>query len=390
MQAVILAGGFGTRLSHVVKDVPKPMAPIAGVPFLEYLYRELTGQGFDDFVFLTGHMADVIENHFREYGNVRFVHEDHPLGTGGALLNAWDLLESEFLLLNGDTFFDADFSLLYKYKAQHIKEPSILMALRFSEDVGRYGFVEFDENYSVESFIEKGALPTTQADGFINAGAYLIDKEILNTLHEAFHGEMLSLETDLFPLFIRNKSFRCLPLGGAFIDIGIPDDYKRAQKLIPETLKRERKPALFIDKDGTLIEDSGYVHGKEIVPVMSTLDLVREYRDKGFRLVIITNQAGVAKGKFTEQDFIDNINSVLSFYEENGIRFDGYEYCLYHENAVIVKYRKKSYARKPWPGMILKAAERLSIDLENSVMVGDNKEVDTIRLPYLRSVILDK
>jgi len=390
MQAVILAGGFGTRLSHVVKDVPKPMAPIAGVPFLEYLYRELSGQGFDDFVFLTGYKADVIESHFREYGNVRFLREDHPLGTGGALLNAWDLLQSEFLLLNGDTFFDADFSLLYKYKAQHIKEPSILMALRFSEDVRRYGFVEFDDDCRVKSFVEKGALPASQADGFINAGAYLIDKEILNSLYETFHGEMLSLETDLFPLFIRNKVFRCLPLGGAFIDIGIPDDYRRAQTLIPETLKKERRPALFIDKDGTLIEDSGYVHGKDIVPVMSTLELVRQYKEKGFRLVIITNQAGVAKGKFREQDFLDNINAVLSFYEENGIRFDDWECCYYHENAVIEKYRKKSFARKPWPGMILKAAEKLPVDLGNSVMVGDNKDVDTIRLPYLRSVILDK
>lgn len=390
MQAVILAGGFGTRLSHVVKDVPKPMAPIAGVPFLEYLYRELAGQGFDDFVFLTGHMADVIEDRFRDYGNVRFLREDHPLGTGGALLNAWDLLDSEFLLINGDTFFDADYSLLCKYKVKQIKKPSILMALRFSEDVGRYGFVEFDEDYRVESFIEKGELPPSQADGFINAGAYLIDKEILKSIHESFHGQMISLETELFPFFIRNKMFRCLPLGGAFIDIGIPDDYKRAQALIPETLRKDRRPALFIDKDGTLIEDSGYVHGKNIVPVMSTLELVREYRDKGFRLVIITNQAGVAKGKFTEQDFLDNISAVLSFYEEHGISFDGYEYCLYHENAIIENYRRKSYARKPWPGMILKAAERLSIDLGNSVMVGDCKEVDTIRLPYIRSVILDK
>lgn len=390
MQAVILAGGFGTRLSHVVKDVPKPMAPIAGVPFLEYLYRELSGQGFDDFVFLTGHMADVIENHFRAYGNVRFLREDHPLGTGGALLNAWDLLDTEFLLVNGDTFFDADFTLLYKYKAQQIKEPSILMALRFSGDVGRYGFVEFDDNYRVESFIEKGALPPAQADGFINAGAYLIDREILKGVHDSFHGQMNSIETELFPLFIKDKVFRCLPLGGAFIDIGIPDDYRRAQTLIPDTLKKERRPALFIDKDGTLIEDSGYVHGKDIVPVMSTLELVRQYKEKGFRLVIITNQAGVAKGKFREQDFLDNINAVLSFYEENGIRFDDWECCYYHENAVIEKYRKKSFARKPWPGMILKAAEKLPVDLGNSVMVGDNKDVDTIRLPYLRSVILDK
>ena len=112
MQAVILAGGFGTRLSHIVTDVPKPMAPISDKPFLDYLISTLKKQGFNSFVFLTGHKADVIEEHYKNLENAIFVREEKALGTGGAILNAFKYLNDEFFVINGDTFFDIDFSLL--------------------------------------------------------------------------------------------------------------------------------------------------------------------------------------------------------------------------------------------------------------------------------------
>ena len=390
MQAVILAGGFGTRLSHVVKDVPKPMAPIADVPFLDYLYHQLSDQGFDDFIMLTGYKAEVIENYFSRFNNVRFIHEDHPLGTGGALLNAYEHLDHQFLLLNGDTFFDADFSLLLKYKKEQIKAPTILMALRYSEDLSRYGFVSIDREYNVQAFIEKGQLPENQIDGYINAGTYLIDKAILTRYYDQFHDQQISLETELFPQFIADHLFKAIPLGGFFIDIGIPEDYKRAQTLIPRAIKQQKKPTLFIDKDGTLIEDHGYVHGKNIEPIASTIQIVKDYYDKGYQLVMITNQAGVAKGKFIEKEMHENIEATLNFYKSQNLCFDHVEYCTYCEEATIELYKKKSYARKPEPGMILRACEVLPIDLSRSVMIGDNAKVDHILLPYLRSIIIEK
>lgn len=389
MQAVILAGGFGTRLAHVVKDVPKPMAPINDLPFLDYLYHQLLKQGFDDFLLLTGYKSEIIENYFKNYDHVRCLRETTPLGTAGALLNALDFLDDQFLLLNGDTFFDADYSLLYEYKRKYISTPSILMALRFSDDFNRYGFVEFDENYNVYGFTEKGNLPAYQIDGFINAGAYLIDKGILDRYRSSNNILPLSLEIDLFPMFIQDQILKALPLGGFFIDIGIPEDYERAQKLIPLTISNTKKPTLFIDKDGTLIEDTGYVHGKNIVPIESTLELVKSYHEKGYLIVIISNQAGIAKNKFKEQDLLDNIAAVQKYYSVHGIKFDGVEVCSYCEDAVLEEYKFKSYARKPQPGMILRACEKLPIDLTKSVMIGDNCQVDRILLPYLHSMIIE-
>ena len=161
MQAVILAGGFGTRLSHVVKDVPKPMAPIRDIPFLKYQYDYLVSRGFDSFVLLTGYKSNVIEDYFRDYSNVVCIREETPLGTAGALLNAYEHLEPEFLLLNGDTFFSADFSLLYDCKKRIASGPSAMLALKYTENIDRYGFVEISGEYRVERFIEKG-LPDGQ------------------------------------------------------------------------------------------------------------------------------------------------------------------------------------------------------------------------------------
>jgi D-glycero-alpha-D-manno-heptose 1-phosphate guanylyltransferase len=106
MQAVILAGGFGTRLSHVVSDVPKPMAPINNKPFLEYIVNTLKQHNFKDFIFLTGYKSEIIENHFRDLDNVKFIREEKALGTGGAILNAYKYLQDDFFVINGDTFFD--------------------------------------------------------------------------------------------------------------------------------------------------------------------------------------------------------------------------------------------------------------------------------------------
>ena len=153
-QAVILSGGFGTRLSHVISDVPKPMAPIQNIPFLEYIVQTLKQQGFDHFIFLTGYKSECIENYFKYLKNAIFVKEEKALGTGGAILNAFNNLQDEFFLINGDTFFDIDYSLLEDFG----KNKPITIALRYTNDVNRYGFVETDDDFLVKSFIEKGQL----------------------------------------------------------------------------------------------------------------------------------------------------------------------------------------------------------------------------------------
>lgn len=386
-QAVVLVGGFGTRLSHVVKDVPKPMAPISGTPFLKYLYDQLSEQGITNFVFLTGYKADIIEKYFSSYSNITFIRETMPLGTGGALLNAYNELEDDFLLVNGDTFFDVDLSLLDDFS----KDKPLTIALRYTDNISRYGFVELadPQHYKIKSFIEKGKLPKNCIDGYINGGLYKVKKEILSSYAINFTQKQISFESDIVPKLINEGLVYGLPLGGLFIDIGIPDDYYFAQQIIPQKIKEQSRPALFLDKDGTIIIDKGYTHGPKIELINNTKLMIKEYKKRGYFIVIITNQAGIAKDKFTLKDMRANIDSILECYKKENLSFDGYEYCPYHEDAVNEEFKFKSLARKPDPGMILKVCEKLRIDLKNSVMVGDNSEVDKIRLPYLSCIIVE-
>lgn len=383
-QAVILSGGYGTRLSHVVSDVPKPMAPIKNLPLLEYVIKTLKQQNFESFVFLTGYKSEFVEDYFKNLENVSFIKEESALGTGGAILNAYEELSDEFFVINGDTFFDIDYSILENFG----KHSPCTIALRYTDNIERYGFVEISDDFKIKSFTEKGKFPKNKIDGYINGGIYYIHKSALRTYFENFNGKFISLETEIFPELLKKQELSGLPVGGCFIDIGVPDDYFRAQNLIPDWIKKESKPALFIDKDGTLIENTEYPHGKNFIIIESTAEIVKSYKDKGFYIIMVTNQAGIAKNKFTFQQMHECIDGIKEFYIKKGINFDDVEFCPYHKDGIIKEYSYDTLLRKPNPGMILTACEKLKIDLGKSVMLGDNHEIDNIKLPYLKCNIL--
>lgn len=383
-QAVILAGGFGTRLSHIVHDVPKPMAPVNEIPFLKYIYEILIKQGFDEFIFLTGYKAEIIEDYFKNYQNITFIKEDQPLGTGGALLNAYDCLDEEFCVINGDTFFDIDYDIFYEFSKN--KDASI--ALRFTNNISRYGFVDINSDFLINKFIEKGELPEKQIDGYINGGIYYFKKSVLESFYKTFNNNFISMENQIFPELIKQKRLYGLPVGGFFIDIGIPEDYCSAQSLIPEWISKDAKPALFVDKDGTLIVNTEYPHGRNIQIIDNTVSIVKEYAQKGYLIIMVTNQAGIAKDKFDFTGMKENINAIEEYYNKLGIKFDGVEYCPYHIDGIIKEYAKISLRRKPSPGMLLAASEKFKIDFRNSVMIGDNHKIDNINLPYLNCIIV--
>ncbi|GAB6189631.1 HAD-IIIA family hydrolase [Marinitoga arctica] len=385
-QAVILAGGLGTRLKSVVKDIPKPMAPINDIPFLEYIIKILKENGFKKILLLTGYKSEIIENYF-ENGNkfgikIEYSKEKEPVGTGGAIFNAWKKIDDEFILINGDTFFDIQYEILFDFIKE--KKSESLIALRFSENISRYGFVNINEDYKIMEFIEKGHFPENRVDGYINGGIYYLKKEIIEKYYKKYKEKKVSIEKEIFPELIKEKKLYGLPTGGKFIDIGIPEDYKKAQKIIPLWIKKERKPALFIDRDGTIIKDSGYVHGTNLEFIEKTFNIIKQAKEENKYVIIITNQAGIAKGKFTEKESIKTTKYIIEYYKRNGVKIDGYYYCPYHSEGIIEKYKKYSLLRKPNPGMLLKACEDYRINIKNSIMIGDNDKVDNIELYYLK------
>ncbi len=225
--AVILAGGLGTRLRDAVADRPKVLAEINGRPFLAYLLDHLADAGIRRVVICTGYMADSVQhafgNSFREM-ELRYSREEQPLGTGGALRLALPLITSDpALVMNGDSSCDVDLALFAKHHTE--SGASVSLVLTQVEDVSRYGVVDTDTNGAVTSFIEKGA---RQGAGLINAGIYLMARNIIHSIPE---GNNVSLEREIFPLQI-GHGLSGFFQPSRFIDIGIPSDYHAASAFL--------------------------------------------------------------------------------------------------------------------------------------------------------------
>jgi D-glycero-alpha-D-manno-heptose 1-phosphate guanylyltransferase len=226
VRAFVLCGGLGTRLRSVLSDRPKSMALIGGVPFLQLLLQRLKSQGVQEIVLGTGYQAKQIEDFFRSGENLGlrlfYSREDEPLGTGGALKLAEPLLSDPVAVLNGDSYVEWSLAAMLDFFARN--EATIVMVLQAVPDVSRYGSVTIDSDGRVTEFVEKG---TRSGAGLINAGVYLLQKEIVTALAS---GTAISLEIDVFPRLLAGKVYG-LVSSGLFIDIGIPADLQRAQSL---------------------------------------------------------------------------------------------------------------------------------------------------------------
>lgn len=231
MQAILLVGGFGTRLKHIVSDVPKPMAPIAGRPFLAYLFDYLIGHGVDEVVLSVHHMPEKISDYFGDHYQgipVHYALEEAPLGTGGAIRYAMEKLQPSqpILALNGDSLVMLDHAAMYQ---QHLaNNAGLTLALRHVPDRSRYGTVVVEDGIITE-FTAAGSPEA----GLINAGVYVLNPDIFEgyDLPQSF-----SIEHDFFGKHTAALQAQYVPVADYFIDIGVPDDYARAQVELPRKL----------------------------------------------------------------------------------------------------------------------------------------------------------
>jgi len=223
MEAIILAGGFGTRLRLIVPGLPKPMAPIAGRPFLEILLSSLARKGIRRVILALGYKADMIVRHFStSFAGMAldYVVEDSPLGTGGAVRLAMEkAVYDHVFVFNGDTYLDLEIPEVERHWLTH-RTPIIVG--REVEDTARYGRLIVSDNH-VTGFSEKGV----SGAGLINAGCYVLPKDELDAFAV---GKAFSLESDYLAQAVTAKHFDVFVTKGHFIDIGVPEDYARAQE----------------------------------------------------------------------------------------------------------------------------------------------------------------
>ena len=227
MKAIILAGGLGTRLARITGDIPKPMAPIGSRPFLEYVLDYLNEQGSETAVLAVSYRWEVIREHFGAIYRgmpLKYSVEDEPLGTGGAIRKALEILpDEEVVVLNGDTLFCVDLESLEKIHRNSMARLSI--ALKSVADSGRFGRVKVSTDRVITNFLEK----STTGAGWINGGIYMLNRRLFSDFQMPAR---FSFEKDLVEPNISRIRPLAFQSDAYFIDMGIPEDYERAQSEI--------------------------------------------------------------------------------------------------------------------------------------------------------------
>lgn len=369
-QAVVLAGGFGTRLGSLTQSTPKPLLDVAGRPFLETVIHWLARFGIEEIILSTGYLAQAFEDFvaahsWRDcYGGrvrVRTFVEREPAGTAGALRLMREVLHSKFLLINGDSFFDCNLAATLAAAAS-MPEDGGFLTVRQVEDAGRFGRIEI-ENGRITSFAEK----LGEGAGLINAGVTVLGKKVVDQIARV----PCSIEKEIYPVLSAAGLLGATVQDGYFIDIGLPETLALAQRELP---KVRSKAAVFLDRDGVLNVDKAYVHRTEDFEWRpGAIEAVRLIGEVGRLAIVVTNQAGVARGYYGEDDVRALHRAMNAKLLDYGACIHAFYYAPYHPEGTVDAYRKVHEDRKPGAGMLNRAARDYEIDMGRSFLIGDQE-----------------
>ena len=391
MKVVLMAGGRGTRISELFPDIPKPLIPIQNMPVLEREIISLREQGFTEIILTVGYMADKIKDYFgdgtRLGVNINYFVEDKPLGNAGALffLN----LKEDFLLLNADAVFDVDFNRMVEYH----KQKGALVTLFTHPNSHPYdsGLIIADKNDEVKQWLTKEEHRPQYYKNRVNAGLHVISPKALemsgidkSSIGKEKDGRIVKVDLDrqiLKPLCFTGKMF-CYDSPEYVKDMGTPDRYYSVCKYFEKGVVqaknlRNKQKAIFLDRDGTINKYVVFLRNIdefELLPGVS--EAIRMINASGYLAIVVTNQPVIARGEVTFEE-LDNIHYKMeTLLGNDGAYIDGLYFCPHHPHkgyeGEIPELKIECDCRKPKPGMLLKAAKDLNIDLKASYMIGDS------------------
>jgi len=400
MQAVILAGGKGTRLAQALgMDIPKPMAPVLGVPLLERTVLLLKEQGITDILLLVYHRADVVREYFGDGSKlgvcIRYIEEASPRGTAGALVDALPYLEEEFLVLYGDTLVDLDFRrLLAFHKA---KNADLSLFAHPNDHPHDSDLVEVDRNWRVTAV---RPYPHPEGSGYrnlVNAALYVMRRDLLTG---DWPDGSIDIAKHAVPRWLDEGKRVFAYRGDGYIkDMGTPERLGKVERdlqngTVARKAGRAPRMAVFLDRDGTLNVEKGHLaHPDDLELFHGVGPAIRSLNRAGIPAIILTNHPVIARG---EADFadVDAIHRRMeNLLAKDGAFVDAIFYCPHHPDKGFQGERPelkiRCDCRKPATGLVDQACEMFSIDRAKSWFVGDSgRDLECAKNAGLKPVLV--
>lgn len=396
MIAVLMAGGKGTRISSVAKDIPKPMIRIGGKPVLEHQIEALKRQGISDFIITVSYLGSVIMDYFGDGSGVspatgrpfdvkiRYFNEEVPLGNAGALFYLEQYLDDDFLLLNGDLMFDFD---LKRFLSFH-RESGGIVTLFAHPNSHPYdsGIIAADEHGLVSQWLAKEDPKPEYYENLVNAGIHIVSPKIfplVSARHTEYAGgPRIDLDRDLLKPLVQRKEVYAYRSPEYVRDMGTPERYQEvchdfANGIIQAKNLENRQKAVFLDRDGTINRYAGFLRNPaqmELIP--GAADAINEIHKNGFLAIVVTNQPVIARGEVTWEGLRNIHNRMETLLGMEGAYLDDIFVCPHHPDkgfpGEVPELKMTCSCRKPKPGLLLAAAEKYNIDLLQSWMIGDS------------------
>ena len=381
-QAVILAGGKGTRLAERLRGRPKPLVEVDGIPLLERQIQNLAHHGVDDVVVLVNHAADQIQTFFDERqfaGRVRLIDDGAPRGTAGAVLACLDQLADRFLVVYGDTLFDIDVDHMQAFHQAAGAAATLL--LHPNDHPADSDLVELDPSGQIRAFHPYPHPDGAELRNLVNAAFYILEKAALQPWRK--FRTPSDFAKDLFPEMLAGGARLEGYVSYEYIkDLGTPRRLDKVERHLREGVvsrasRAEPQKAVFIDRDGTLNRLEGYIREPQALELLpGAAEAVRRLNDAEFRVVVVTNQPVIARGECTVEGLRNIHDRLETRLGEEGAYLDAIYYCPHHPDSGFpgeVKALKIACdCRKPAGGLLREAIGDMNIRPEQSWMVGDS------------------
>ena len=358
---VILAGGKGKRIQKLSKKYPKPYIHYNGKPFINYLINNIAKYNISNIFILAGYKGKYIyrkyNNKFQNLVKIKCLIETTPRDTGGALYKLKNKIKNDFIVINGDTFFDVDYFKIFN-KWKKIKSKKNINSLLILKKIKKVVKLKNINIKNKKIFFGK-------KNYLINGGIYFFKKKFIKKIIN----KKISLENYYISKEIKKSRVEGHLDNSFFIDIGTPKDFMLSQnKIISQTTK----PAAFFDRDNVLIHDRGYVYKKKDLKFKNgVINALKYLIKKNYYIFIVTNQAGIGKKKFSLDQFI-NFQKFIKFnLLKKKITLDDIKFCPHHPDAIISKYKINCKCRKPGNLMIQVLKKNWNIKISKSFMIGD-------------------